>query len=303
MTITRRSFFQQAGLLSAAAMLPSKAAFAWPDRVLPGLQLWAVKDQLEKDFPGTLKAVGKIGYRRVEAAGWYDKTPAQFRSACTAAALDCYSAHYSMGDLIDDTEGRLRFARDVGATYVVASSPKPQRALAPGRDWVRAIAEAMTLQDWHVNAEAMNRIADRAKAMGLRFAYHNHPAEFLDYDGHLAFEELLRLTNPATVAFELDIGWVAAAGRDPVHVLHEHGSRIQLLHIKDIVTHARRPGRIAEDLMTVPVGRGSIDWKAVFRAARSARVAGWFVEQEPPVVQPSLLSARQSFQYLKPLSI
>lgn len=301
MSITRRRFFQQAGLLSAACALPTTPAFGHAGRILPGLQLWAVKDQLEKDFAGTLKAVSQIGYRRVEAAGWYDKTPAQFRSACRAAGLDCYSAHYSLGELMDDTEGRLSFARDVGAKYVVASSPKPQRTLEPGRDWVRAIAEAMTLEDWRTNAEAMNRIAERARGMGLRFAYHNHPAEFLTYDGHLAFAELLRLTNPATVAFELDVGWVAAAGHDPVGIIRSHGNRIELLHVKDIVTRTRQPGRIAEDLTTVPVGRGSIDWKAVFRAARAARVAGWFIEQEPPVVQPSLLSARQSLQYVQSL--
>lgn len=159
----------------------------------------------------------------------------------------------------------------------------------------------MTLDDWRRNAARMNEVGARAAALGMRFAYHNHPAEFLAYDGKVAFHELLEHTDPALVAFELDLGWVAAAGYDPAHVLKEHGARIELLHVKDIATKERKPGTIAGDLTTVPIGKGSIDWPAVFAAAKAARIKSWFVEQEAPWVQPQLTALTDSIAYLRTL--
>lgn len=302
MATTRREFIVRTGLLAGALGLP-RIAGAAPIATPPGLQLWAVQDVIKQDLEGTLRALGQMGYRRIEAAGWYDRTPRQFRDAVRAAGLDPYSAHHSLRDLIDDTENKLAFARDVGVKYIVASSPAPRKALDPNKPWVHASAEAMTLDDWRSNAEEMNRIGARAAAMGMRFAYHNHPAEFLAYDRKLAYRELMRLTDPDKVAFELDIGWAAAAGYDPVEVLRQYGDRIHLLHIKDIRTAERVPGKIVDDLTTVPIGQGTVDWPAVFRAARGTRVNGWFVELEPPFAQASLKSMEQSIDYLKTVSI
>jgi sugar phosphate isomerase/epimerase len=164
-----------------------------------------------------------------------------------------------------------------------------------------AVADAMTLDDWRRNADAMNRIGARARAMGLRFGYHNHPAEFLTIGGVFVFAELLRLTDPALVTFELDLGWVAGAGYDPTKVLADHGSRIELLHVKDIAARDRTPGRIVADLNTTPIGAGSIDWASVFAAADKAQVRSWFIEQEPPFTTSPLVGLQQSLAYLKTL--
>ena len=303
--LDRRTFLGATGAAIATTLLPATArahAHAMPLGLPPGLQLWAVKDDLAKDFAGTLKAVKAIGYDRVEAAGWVGLSPADFRKGVAAAGLDCVSCHYSMRDLMDEFETKLAAAREVGVTYFVASSPASTKALDPKRPWVQAVAEAMTLDDWRRNAARMNEVGARAKALGMRFAYHNHPAEFLAYDGKVAFHELLEHTDPALVAFELDLGWAAAAGHDPAHVLKEHGARIELLHVKDIATKERKAGRIADDLTTVPVGKGTIDWPSVFAAAKPAPIKGWFVEQEPPWVQPPLAAIAESMAYLKTLA-
>jgi sugar phosphate isomerase/epimerase len=289
-------------MLAAGAMLPGGAAartLPYP----PGVQLWTVKEDLARDFEGTLRALGRLGYRRVESAGWHGRTAAQFRAALRAANLDCAAAHYSLRDIIDDTDGRLAFAREVGAKYVIASSPAPARPLDQGKPWSVAVAEAMTLADWRSNAEAMNRIGRRARAMGLRFGYHNHSAEFLAYERRLPMDEILRLTDPANVVLELDIGWVAGAGYDPVDVIRRYASRIHLLHVKDLATTERIPGRIVSDERTTVIGAGSIDWPAVFRAARRAPIHSYFVEQEEPFAEPPLQALEKSITYLRNLSI
>ena len=284
-----------AGALAGEAVAAARGTLA----LAPGLQLWAVKDELERDFTGTLRALRRIGYRRIEAAGWVGRTPAAFRREVTAAGLEPFSCHFSMRDLIDEHETELAQARDVGVRYVVASSPASAKPLDPAKPWNVGLAEAMTLSDWRRNADAMNRIGARAKAMGMRFGYHNHAAELLDYEGENALHEILRLTDPSLVALELDIGWVAAAGHDPVGTINHHADRIELLHVKDIATRERGANRIASDLTTPPVGAGTIDWSAVFAAADKAKVAGWFVEQEPPFVRPPLEGLRQSLAYLR----
>ena len=106
-------------------------------------------------------------------------------------------------DLIDDTEGRLAFARDVGCKYVVASSPAVPKPLDPAKPWPIAVAEAMNLEAWRSNAAAMETIGKRARKLGLRFGYHNHSAELLDYEGVMPLAEIVRMTNPKHVALEL----------------------------------------------------------------------------------------------------
>ncbi len=297
---TRRAMLGATGLgLFAALGAPVGAVVS--ATLPPGLQLWTVKDQLERDFDGTLRQLKRIGYSRVEAAGWVGRTPAAFRRGVTAAGLEPFSCHFSMRDLIDEHETELAQARDVGVCYVVASSPAPTKPLDPARPWNIGLAEAMTLTDWRRNADAMNRIGARARAMGMRFGYHNHAAELLEYEGRSALHEILRLTEPALVSLELDIGWVAAAGHDPAATINDHADRIELLHVKDIATKARQPGRISTDLTTTPIGAGTVDWPAVFAAVDRTKLAGWFVEQEPPFVRPPLEGLKQSLSHLRSL--
>lgn len=298
---TRRSVLGLGCAAAVTALAPRAGAAPGVRALPPGLQLWTVKAELAQDFEGTLRQLRRIGFRRIEAAGWVDRTPAAFRKAITEAGLEPFSCHFSMRDLIDGYESKLAQARDVGVRYFVASSPASVKPIDPAKPWITAVADAMTLDDWRRNAEAMNRIGARAKAMGMRFGYHNHPAEFLTLDGTFVWDELLRLADPAAVCFELDLAWVAGAGYDPVQMLTRYGERIELLHVKDVRASERVPGRIDPDLQTLPVGAGTIDWRATFQAAEKARIASWFIEQEPPFAESPFIGLAQSLAHLRTL--
>ena len=305
MAISRRTLIARAAMVAASSAFANRPLLARPPGYrpgfVPGVQLWTVNDELAHDFPGTLGALAALGFRRVEAAGWHGRSAAQFRDAVKTAGLDCVSAHYSLPDLLGDTEGRLAFAREVGVTYVVASSPAPSRPLDPSKSWPLANAEAMALADWRANAAALDRIGERARAMGLLFGYHNHVGEFLDYDGFMPLDEIVRLTDPANVVLELDLGWAAGAGQDPVAMIERYASRIHLLHLKDLASSQRTPGKMVVDARTTPVGEGTIDWPAVFRAAERAPIHSYFVEQEPPFTEPPLAALAKSIAYLRGL--
>ena len=175
--------------------------------------------------------------------------------------------------------------------------------MKPGLEWNAALAEAMTLADWRSNAEAMNRIGRRARTLGMRFAYHNHAPEFMLYKRRLPMDEIVRLTDPANVLLELDVGWIAAAGYDPAEAVRRYRDRVHLLHVKDVATRARTPGRIAADTRSVAIGAGTIDWAGLFRAARRAPLHSYFVEQEAPFTEPPLAALAKSIAFLRRVSI
>ena len=126
------------------------------------------------------------------------------------------------------------------------------------------------------------------------------PMEFRTYDSVVAYDELLRLTDPALVTMEMDIAWVVTAGADPVKYLKKHADRISLLHVKEV----RKDMHTMVDRVqaqTTEVGSGKIDWKHTFKAMEPGLIKHYFVEQEN-FERPPLEAVKVSFDYLKTLA-
>jgi sugar phosphate isomerase/epimerase len=231
--MSRRAFLQTASASAACAALWNSAPWLMADPLgLPlGLQLYSVRDILPKDYEGTLKKLSAIGYREVEAAGFFDHTPAQVKLAMDQAGLRCVSAHYPMVQLQPHVDEIIQFGKDLGLDYIVCASPGLKDASgvkAPSR----ADRESMTLGDWRWNADQFNHIGERVHAAGMKFAYHNHTPEFRSENGVMFYDELLRSTDPSKVAMELDCGWAIVAGQNPVNLLTRYPTRISMLHVK-----------------------------------------------------------------------
>jgi sugar phosphate isomerase/epimerase len=266
-----------------------------------GLQLYTVREAVEKDLVGTLRAIAAIGYREVELAGIPGKSATELRKLLDDLGLGAPSMHASMADLQDGLQERIDYAKALGTEYLVCAFPWTADArfrTNPGHAVV-SLASGITLDDWKWNAEQLNKIGAAAKQAGLRCGYHNHNMEFRSYDGVVAYDELLRLTDPQLVTMEMDIAWVVTAGVDPVKYLKKHDDRISLLHVKDVVKNLR----VTTDLLqaqTTEVGSGKVDWKRVFKAMEPKRIAHYFVEQENFERLP-LESVKVSFDYLRGL--
>jgi len=284
-------------LLIGAAALAAAGATAEARPVLKqwplGVQLWTVNAQLQSDVPGTLKAVKAAGYDVVETAGTAGHTATEFRKMIEDAGLTCRSAHTSMPDLIASLDQKIADAVALGAKWLVCSSPKPPAALDPKLDWVSGMVAAMTPDAWAFNAARIAEMAPKIIAAGLTFAYHNHPMEFKDLGGgHRGYDLLVESTPD--LRLEMDLGWVAASGHDPVAMMLRYADRIDLLHVKDMIADASAP----LGYRSVEVGAGMIDWKAVFKTAERIGAKGYFVEQEPPFLKPVMQSLAQSRAYL-----
>jgi len=170
---------------------------------------------LPKDYEGTLKQLAAMGYREVEAAGFFGRSPSEVKQAMEHAGLHCVSAHYSLSQLLPKVDETIQFGKDLGLEYIVCAAPMlkdPSRAKEPGS---RAARESMTLDDWRWNADQFNRIGEKVNAAGMRFAYHNHTPEFRAEKWCDVLRRTVEVDRPAKVSMELDCGWAVVAGQIP----------------------------------------------------------------------------------------
>jgi sugar phosphate isomerase/epimerase len=195
------------------------------------------------------------------------------------AGLRCVSTHYSYNDLNRDLDNTIAFNKELGVDSIICSFPGFKD---PARLTDKLFAnqvQSFTIEDYHWNAEQFNRIGAKVKAAGLKFGYHNHTMEFQAKDGVVPFAELLRLTDPTLVTFEMDCGWVVVGGGDPVELLKQYPTRISMLHVKDFKP-ATEPASVVKPPPSAELGQGTIDFHPVFAAAKKANIKHYFVEQE-----------------------
>jgi sugar phosphate isomerase/epimerase len=262
------------------------------------VQLFSVAAELAVDLPGTLAALKRIGYETVETATLLGLKAKDLRARIDDAGLTCRSVHTGMADLVGKREQSIQDALDLGATWLVCSSPQPPKALDPHQDWVAAMIGAMTLDAWKVNAAHLAEIAPVVARSGLKLAYHNHPMEFADLGGGTCgYDLLMAATHPRELRLEMDLGWVLVGGRDPASMIRKYAERVDLLHVKDMVKDPASP----TGYRCVEVGQGLIGWRDVFKAAHDVKLQGYFVEQEAPFKRPILESLAMSREYLRSL--
>jgi len=273
------------------------------------VQLYTLDPDLDADFDGTLRKLRDIGFGDVEMAGYHGRTASEFRRALDAAGLVCRSAHIQPsprgnGPSFAEPEALARDMHIIGVTDVVLPIPlfpadfRPPAETNAG-DGFRLSGEAMQADDWRRTAAFLNDRARVLAPLGLKIGYHNHNFEFAPVERTTGFDILLGETDPALVSFELDIGWVAAAGRDPVALMRAHPGRFTQLHVKDIAD-TTVPNFSARSDPT-EVGSGKVDWGSVLPAAYAAGVRRDYIEQEPPFPGPRVDSVAKSFRYLSDL--
>jgi sugar phosphate isomerase/epimerase len=300
--LSRRSFLKTASASAACAALWSRAPrlLANPLGLPIGLQLYSVRDLLPKDYAGTLRQLGALGYREVEAAGFFGHSPSEVKQAMDHAGLNCVSAHYPLRDLLPKVEETIQFGKDLGLSYIVCAAPwlkDPSSVNDPGS---RAARDKMTLDDWRWNAEQFNRIGERVNTAGMLFAYHNHTAEFRSENGVVFYDELIRTTDPAKVRFEMDCGWVVVGGKNPADYLARYPTRISMLHVKEFKMSGWTAG--SEPPPSTEMGRGSIDYRPIFEAAKKARIEHAFVEQEE-FDMPPMDALKIDADYMRALTV
>ena len=157
-----------------------------PLGLVPGIQLYSVRQQMAKDFEGTLAAVREAGFLEVESAALPKKPAAEIRKALDQAGLKCVSSHRSFVDVTKDLDATTEFEKTIGVSYIICPGPGRKNPPVPGQK-----AGPLTIDDWKYNAEEFNKTGEKLKEAGITFGYHNHWVEFAPVDGKVPYEELL----------------------------------------------------------------------------------------------------------------
>jgi sugar phosphate isomerase/epimerase len=322
--LDRRSLLAGIGATAMTAMTAATAgaAFAAPrrrrffERVGKpiGLQFYTLGDEPKADLDATFARVAQIGYRDIELSQLYGRTPAQVKAAADRAGLTVSCIYLSVSTQPGTQPGSLsldsapqRIADELGALGVraavlpIAPFPPGMKPRA-GESFLtmipRAFAEAGA-DHWKRTAAMFNEKAAQLKTIGIDFGYHNHNLEFAPNGNTTGWDILLHETDPALVHFEVDLGWVATAGRDPVAFLRGVHGRVRWLHVKDL--KAETVPNFALSTVSTEVGAGKQDWARILPAALAAGAQHFYVEQEPPFATPRIDAAAKSYAFLAQL--
>jgi len=251
-------------ILGAAAV----AADVAPTSPQLSVQLWSVREDVAKDFAGTLKQLAAMGFQGVEFArdfGPYANDPQGLRALLADLGLQVSGAHVMMDQLQGEKlDATIAFYQALGCKYLIV--PMDPRAFQV--DTASAVAADLE--------SAQRKLAP----LGMQAGYHNHKPEMLGEPGRTPWDVIASNTSPSVI-LQQDVAWTAAAGKNPIDIINNYPGRILTTHYKAAV-----PGGGEQHPI---IGQDDTDWKALLQANSTLGGTLWLVvEQEvyPPGMTP-----------------
>jgi sugar phosphate isomerase/epimerase len=284
--ISRRTFLQQAGAFASVAVLPQQRT---PYKM--GLQLYTVRAPMARDVEGTLKYIAGLGYEEVETYGFDPQTISYYRMPAKVFAerlrehkITAPSGHYdlnrfassSLDDLKRYVDQCIEGAKVLGQTYIT---------------WPLLDAPDRTIDRFKAVAERLNLIGAQAAKAGLQVAYHNHDFEFIDQNGQIGYDIILKETDPKLVKLQIDLYWIARGSKTTANEWFKRApGRFVMWHVKDMHKTSRD---------YTELGNGSIDFTRIWPDASLAGLKHFFVEQGGNFTHDPLRSIADSAEYVK----
>jgi sugar phosphate isomerase/epimerase len=274
----RRDFLKHSALAGTTLMGLSAIVQAGVAKPAVGIQLYTLKDVINQDPKGILKQLASFGYKELETYGYSDGklfglSVAEFQKEARALGLRVVSGHYGMDIIRGDFERAVSDAKSMGQEYIVC----PWLG-TDDRGKIKSVCEDL------------NKAGELCNKYGIRMGYHNHDFEFIESNGEILMDTMLAELDPKLVGIEMDLYWVVRAGKDPLRYFEKYPGRFEQWHVKDM--DKTDPSKNTE------VGKGSIDFKAIFAKAKLSGMKHYYVEQES-FTMPSIDSARQCIEGLR----
>ncbi len=248
-------------------------------------------------FKEVFAALGDIGYRQVEFAGYR-----QHANAEGGADLESLAGARLLRSWLDDNglnaQGNHGFIPNWPLTQADSDRFKLHLEIANilGMEHVGTGSDPTSSSyqaDWDVAAEKWNGLGKIAQAAGLKLYTHNHDGAYsflldsgpLDASGRPTassgvrrLEYFLKVTDPKYVFLEMDVYWAhvakhkfqtytAADGStvskifNPARVVVQANDRFPLFHAKD----GNPDPDLADGYHMVPFGLGGIDYERFFK--------------------------------------
>lgn len=271
-----------------------------------GLQLYSIREDMEKDMEGTLKKVKDMGYDYVEFAGYYGRSADEVLALLEKYDLKCASAHQVHDVFLDKDHGKdaIAYLKTIGAKFCAV--PWMDTSKHAGSD-----AFEQTVKDFI-------QVGTALKEAGITFLYHNHDFEFKTFEEKYLLDWLYESVPEDLLQTEIDTCWVNYAGVDPVEYINKYKGRAPVVHLKDFVCNNKNSGAVyalideegkeekepslADNGFAFrPLGQGIQDIPAILKVAKEAGTTYVIVEQDESTTCSPLEAAKQSRDYLKSL--
>lgn len=257
--------------------LPAFARDAAAPQPPIAVQMYTLRDAGSLDQQ--LKIVHDAGVGAVETVGTQNVNAVELKQLLDRYSIKAISSHVQLAELRRDLDGVVAFNRSIGNTVLVVP-------------YLDEKARPTDAAGWTALGQELGRIATRARAGGMRLAYHNHDFELVDFDGRTGLELLFAAAGPDLLT-ELDLAWVARAGHDPAVMLGKFRGRLFAVHAKDNAPK----GQADDEGGFAAVGQGVLDWNAILPAAADAGVQWYIVEHDHPRDPAKVIQA--SADYLR----
>lgn len=279
-------------MISAAII--SHTDLTWLDmkkKYKMGLQLFTIRDAMERDAVRSLKKVAALGYQDLETYGfdpeqgkYYGFKSADFKKVLEDNNLTASSGHYDLAQYLDKSASDLeryldqsiKGAKAIGQSYIT---------------WPWMPPEARSLETFKRLPVLLNKIGEQVTKSGLGFAYHNHDFEFVDYGGDNGYDIIMRETDPLLVKLQLDMYWASHSSKlSSAELIARDPKRFVMWHIKDM-------DKVTRDY--TELGNGSIDYHTVLSEASQEGLEFYFLEQGGNFAHNSMQSITESAAYFK----
>jgi sugar phosphate isomerase/epimerase len=280
MSISRRKFIGASGVAMAGILVGHEGEVRASPLGLPiGSQTWPFRQAMKQDLPGVLNELASFGVQEIELCspvGYEDfgflPKPAELKRILSDHGLGCMSSHFTMGELRESHSESIAWAKEMGITQMITAT------LGGPRN--------PTLDDVKRAADEYNEIAAVSAAAGLQQGLHNERFEVSFVDGKRVYDLLFELLDPKLVKFQFQMSTIrdGLVGAD---YFTKYPGRFYSMHLQ---------GWDAKTKTIVAVGKGTIDWKKTFAAAKTGGVRNYFVEQDMEMT-------RESVAFLKSLDV
>ncbi|MBS1525390.1 MAG: sugar phosphate isomerase/epimerase [Bacteroidetes bacterium] len=287
---TRRTFIKNTGLLALSLPLAKTSLFASPAHKISafGIQLYMVRDEMAKDAPGTLKQLGRMGYKQLESFGgdkgmFWGMSNKEFQKLANDNGLSLISSHYN--DEPEGFEKQVEKAAEIGMKYLICPWKGPQKSIDKFKEF----------------ADEFNKNGEVCKKYGMRFGYHPHDYPYKRVDGQLPIDVLLDNTDKNLVDFEMDFYYTVTEGQDPEAYIKKYSHRFKLCHMRDVLKQRLPPG--SDEESACDLGQGIINYPHLLTTGLDNGMKYFFVEQSRFFHETPLQSAKVNIDYLKKLKL
>ncbi len=258
-----------------------------------GLQFFSVRNSLKADPEGTMRKIAAIGYKNWETCSFNPDSP----------------YNYGLDMPLDKAQALIKeLGVNIIGCHLLSKDLEPENraALIENLDyqagincWNPGLAAlfANSLDEVLTYCGYMNEVGKLCKDRGMRFHYHNHHHEFLQFDGKYILDIIAENTDPELVDIEIDTFWAARGGMDPVALIKKYGSRVTMIHQKDMSADAKvnllehlssRQAPVDREELNkfrkptdfVEIGTGIMDIQAIIDAANEVGVKYITLEQD-----------------------